>query len=148
MNEISGQTLDQLSMLAHRLSNDPSYIAWVLRSFQNQERMSDQQLEERLRISPRMLTRLALCKRPDSNSPDFGQQITKISRYVAIDPTDLAKMIRQVESLEALRNIPDKTVKENLTSFKSGLLAAARDRENNDEEITKNHNTEGDDATG
>lgn len=135
MSEASGQSLEQLQMLAQRLRTNPSFMAWVLGSYQKQERISTLQLEERLELSPHMLARLALCKRPDTNSPDFRKQVSQIAQYVSMDPARLANLIRQVESLDGLAKLPGAAANEKQApSLNAGLLAAARDREDQAEE--------------
>ena len=152
MSEASGQTLEQLQILAKRLRTNQGYMAWVLGRYQKQERLSDIQLEERLEISPGMHARLAICKRPDTNSPDFGKQVTQIAQFVSLDPTRLASLVRQVESLAAFEKVPEPTDSEaQAHSPNAGLFAAARDRADQVEESpesSENQETGGDDEAG
>jgi hypothetical protein len=130
MSEDIKRTLEQLQMLSWRLRTDSRYMAWILTTYQIQERISDQKLKELLELSTLSFVRLSLCKRPNGNSPDFWMKVSQIAQYVSIDPVRLANIIRQVESLDELSKMPDSITNEKpAVSFKSGLLAAARDRE-------------------
>lgn len=122
----------QLSGLAHRLQNNPDFMAQVLAAYQRQERLSDQALMAHLNTTSKMLTRLALCKKPDPNSPEFANQIRQIASYTEIEATQIANIVRQVESLQKLTEQSQPNVpQENTThqpQLSKGLLAAARDR--------------------
>ena len=139
-------------MLAELLRTNQGYMAWVLGRYQKQEHLSDIQLEEHLEISPGMHARLAICKRPDTNSPDFGKKVTQIAQFVSLDPARLAGLIRQVESLDAFEELPEPTESEaQAHSPNAGLFAAARDRDDQVEESpesSESQKTGGDDEAG
>lgn len=128
----------QLTTLADRLQSNPDYMAWVLRAYSRAEGLAQDRLLLRLRTSADMLTRLAICKRPVADSPRFAAQVLQISDYTAIDAGLLANVIRQVDSLASLATMP--TAQEAAqahpvsTPVRSGLMAAARDRVQQDEE--------------
>ena len=123
---------EQLSGLARRLQNNPGFMAQVLAAYQRQERLSDQALMAHLNTTSKMLTRLALCKKPDLNSSEFANQIRQIASYTEIEATQIANIVRQVESLQKLAerlepNVPQETTTHQ-PQLREGLLAAARDR--------------------
>jgi hypothetical protein len=152
MSEDIKRTLEQLQMLSWRLRTDSRYMAWILTTYQIQERISDQKLKELLELSTLSFVRLSLCKRPNGNSPDFWMKVSQIAQYVSIDPVRLANIIRQVESLDELSKMPDSITNEKpAVSFKSGLLAAARDREDQEggsEKPSQSQETGEEDAAG
>jgi hypothetical protein len=123
--------LNLLEGLSRRLQNDPSYMAHVLSIFQMQEGLDDEDLANYFNSYPEFVLRLTLCKRPDSDSPDFAEQVRNLSDFTLIDEAALAHVIRQVDSLAALANNPSAAEEENsLGLFQlSGTLAAARDRD-------------------
>jgi hypothetical protein len=127
-----------LAGLARRLKDDPIYMAYVLKVYQKQEHLHDDALAEYLNISTLMLTRLALCKRPVADSTLFADEVRQIAIYVSADPAILAHIIRQVHILEklAMRPEPPQTEQPNIgwLPAEAGLLAAARDRGEVDDE--------------
>jgi hypothetical protein len=128
----------QMSGLARRLRDNPNFMARVLAVYQEQERLGDDALAEHLHTTPATLARLAVCKRPDSSSPQFADQVRQISTYTNIDPAQLANIVRQVDSLEKLSELPRMNAPEEADApqgwLQPGLLAAARDRSESTED--------------
>src|SRR5947207_3141109 len=135
-----------LAALARRLRNDPRYMAYVLAVYQRQEDLMDDELIQELGTLPTLVVRLAICKRPDSSSSQFAEQVRELADYTLSDATQLASILRQVDAIEKLAGRPallSKVELEKETGHSStGLLAAARDRyEQGDDSTT--HQDEG-----
>jgi hypothetical protein len=111
------RSIDALVRLAARLRKDRQFMAYVLDAYQKQENISDEELANELDTIPPMVLRLALCKRPDGNSPDFSERVRRLAAQTLSDEVKLAEILRQVGALEELS-----------ASRAAGLLAAARDR--------------------
>ena len=139
---LSLRTLQQLQTIARKLQDNPSYMAWIISRYQSQEKLSSQKLTNLLGINEDSLAKLALCKRPDSNSSEFSKQIHQISEYTSIAPLILAKFIRQSESVTTLSSRPSASLKIKGNALQLGL-ATARDRAN-EEEIQENTKDNGD----
>src|SRR5512133_3973317 len=92
------RTLHQLKLMMTKLQNDPRTMAWIISTYQKQERLSWDKISNILRTTEDSLVRLALCKRPNSNSGDFSQQVARLAQYANIDLILLTNMIRQVET--------------------------------------------------
>lgn len=126
-----------LAGLARRLRDNPAYMAHILAIYQRHERLDEKALADHLGTTPEMLTRLALCKRPEANSPQFAQQVRQLAAYTQSEAGQLANLIRQVDSLERLADRPAVPGKESAETsprqLRPGLLAAARDRSDTDE---------------
>ena len=132
MNKFSTRTLGQMHELAIRLKSNPSFMSWILATYQKQEHVSETNIIDILNTTPDMFYRLALCKRPDSNRQEFIDEIRQLANYTSIDPAHLANLIRQVEALETFKTMPNplETKAETQTYLTStGVLAAARDRD-------------------
>ena len=71
--------------LARRLETDSEFMAYVLAEYRGQEHRSLEQLQDELGIASSMLTRLSLCRRPDTNSPEFAEQVREIADYALLD---------------------------------------------------------------
>ena len=84
--------------LAHRLKDNPGFMAYILSIYQMQEYLDDESLAEHFGITVDMLARLALCKCPSVEPGRFDSQIRQIASYVSIEPALLADVIRQVNS--------------------------------------------------
>ena len=115
-------------------------MAYVLATYQRQERLSDDALVRYLDTTPATIPRLALCKRPASDSPQFADQIRRIADYTGVDVAHLANMVRQVSSLEKLAERPDVPHSEEKAGVRQvqlqpRLLAAARDRSESDDDL-------------
>jgi hypothetical protein len=136
---VSSRVTGQLLGLAHRLREDPEFMAYVLTIYQRQEQLSDDALSQHLNTTPATMPRLALCKRPASDSPQFADQIRQIADYTGVNAAQLANMVRQVSSLEKLASRPTTADSGERAStwqaqLQRGLLAAARDRSDQEED--------------
>jgi hypothetical protein len=120
-------------LLARRIIQMPEFFGAVLYRFRQQENLTEQDVLHQLRTKPAMLARLALCRLPNSNSPEFLAQMQQIAAFTKINVELLISLLRQVEAVDALSR-PHNMVRldrpnETTSSLGSGLLAAARDRE-------------------
>lgn len=129
---------NQLRDLAAKLHENREFMAWILAAFKRKEHIDDDHLIAQLKISPEMFVRLALCKSPNPDSEAFVSQVREIAAYTHIDPAVLANVIRQVETLDILSKLPrkDEELNESRKKITGGLLAAARDKGENEEEKT------------
>jgi hypothetical protein len=131
---------DPLRALAGRLSSDPRYMAYALAAYRRQEGLSEGELAGALGTTPELLVRLALCLRPDADSPLFAEQLGELADFTLTVEAQLAHILRQVDSLEALASLPAAAPEAGgrreapAASSLTGLLAAARDREEEAEE--------------
>jgi hypothetical protein len=132
MTDYSARTLRQMHELEIRLRSNPNFMSWVLDTYQKQEHILETDVIHVLGITPEMFYRLALCKRPDSSSPEFTEEIRQLAHYTSIDPTQLANLVRRVEALDKFKTIPNQLEKREDTQSVSpsiGLLAVARDQD-------------------
>ena len=93
-------------------------MGYVIREYLNSEGLAEHELCLLLGITPELLVRLSLCKRPDSNQPDFLERVNTIADYTICDEHSILQLIRHVDSLDALRK-----------SGRDVMLSAARDRQ-------------------
>jgi hypothetical protein len=117
-------TPDALRIAARRASQDPKFLGHVLKLYSEIEGLSEDQLADRLGTEIDFLPRLYLCKRPTSGTADFADRVNAIADYAVIEAATLAAIIRQVDAIDSLSRSPNA----------SGLLAAARDKEQSDED--------------
>jgi hypothetical protein len=134
MNKRRADFNSALTKLAERASRGPDFFGSLLSAFQQQEALTTNELTKFLGMRPHLLSRLALCRRPRLDSPDFAKQIREIARFTETNPDALLAILRQVEALEALA-AHNKIVPIAVTGGKPsleadmGFLAAARDRD-------------------
>jgi hypothetical protein len=131
---VAAEYTDQMAALAEHASQSQEFFGAFLFAFQQQEKLGKDGLLRHLETTPELLTRLALCRRPVSDSPNFIQEIRQISEFTQIDAGILAAILRQVEALDALASRGkivqlDKSATRGVGNVHTGLLAAARDRE-------------------
>ena len=141
--EQSSAALEALAQLAHRLRNNPLYMSYVLAIYQKQEDLMDEELAQELGTLPALVSRLAICKRPDSSSMHFAEQVRELADYTLTDEAQLAGILRQVDAIEKLAGRPTNlsTAELETQSIDSptGLLAAARDRYGRADDETQHH---------
>jgi len=106
-NELDARILHQLRLMADKLQDDPTTMSWIINAYQRQEKLSFHKLSILLKTSEAALTRLALCKRPDTDSEDFGSQVEQIASYTEINLILLTNLIRQVESVTVFSGKPN-----------------------------------------
>ncbi|MCD9186651.1 MAG: hypothetical protein LUM44_09465 [Pyrinomonadaceae bacterium] len=140
MNSFNNEII--LLNLAMELENDPAFMSHVLARYCQIEGLDKDALADELGIPLFLLARLALCKRPDADSPNFINEISEIADYIPMDELRLVSIIREVESLAVLNNRADNHETEEFAlnnPFSAGILAAARDRieDDNADEIIK-----------
>lgn len=130
-----------LARLASRLSADAQFMANALVTYQSQERLNDQALAERLGLTPAMLARLALCRRPQPAKASFGDQVRQIATYTGVDAGKLANLIHEVDAVQAMNALrtraDDRESDTEPASTALGWLAAARDRTDPDQDGVK-----------
>ncbi len=150
MNNTPLPITNELQNLVAKLQKNHDFMAWLLSTYKRKERIDDDQLIAQLKTTPEMFVRLALCKCPNPESVAFSSQIREIATYTHIDPAILANVIRQVDTLNILSEIPRKTkeLNEGARIITSGLLAAARDKAENEEDGNVKTNDESKDKTG
>lgn len=136
MNDFNSETM--LLNLVTGLENDPAFMAHVLARYCQIEGLDKEALAGKIGIPLSLFARLALCKRPDADSPNFINEINEIADFVPMNEMKLVQIIRTVDSLTALGNaeINHETEKSELfNAYLAGILAAARDYD--DEEISE-----------
>jgi hypothetical protein len=90
--------------------------------------IDEEDLAVLLGCSPEQIFRLALCRRPDIRT--FRQDVERVAAYVGANALRLAEMLREVDAWTALQE----TTADSTLQPGSGLLMAARDREEPAEE--------------
>ena len=125
-----------LKSLAQRLETDPHFMAYALAQYRLQEGIEVEEIAQSLGMMPEMISRLAVCLRPDSLSPQFAEQVREIADYTLADEERLANLLRQVSGLEKLGRLqqsPAAADAEESALLMPGLLAVARDRDDEEE---------------
>lgn len=109
---------------ALRLQADSHFMAFVLRQYQLQEKLSDEALAQQLNVSPTNFLRLAMCRRPSDQAENYTAQVRRIAGFALVNELELFRILRQVESMEAIGHKRDD----------SQFLSAARDHESDPKE--------------
>jgi hypothetical protein len=133
---------EMLLNLAAELENDSMFMSHVLARYCQIEGLDKGALAGELGIPQFLFARLALCKRPDADAPNFISEISEIADYVPMDEVRLVQIIREVDSLTLLDNVMTNHETEEIPAsnpFSVGILTAARDRSEDEDvnEITK-----------
>jgi hypothetical protein len=111
-------------------------MSHALATHYRQDELDVVPLAEDLGISPDLLIRLALCRRPEATSEEFANQVREIADYTLTDEAQLAGLLRQVDALEKFAGLegsaPDLAFEPRPLPV-TGVLAAARDRGEEDD---------------
>ena len=108
---------------ARRASQQPFFLASVLRAYQEANSLDDDGLAQLLSCAPAELPRLALCRRPAAEPAAFAADLDHLTQRFNLDGGQLAAVVRQVDALQAMRQhlaVGDQA---------TGSLRAARDRD-------------------
>ncbi len=122
----SNKPSNAVARAVQRAVSHEFFLAGVLREYQQSNQLDDNALAELLGCQLNDLLRLALCRRPATGRNAFLQDIEHLAQRFHLHGNQLAIVIRQVDSLRALR--------QQLTSTRNaqqmpGILRAARDRD-------------------
>jgi len=120
----SNETSRLLRYAARRAAQNRFFLAEYLNEFNIIRGMTEDELARFLGCSPGLLPKLALCRRPDPDSPRFRSDVEWIAATFDIQPERLARLIREVDTLKALAGARIKR-----QEVPDGLLAVARDDE-------------------
>jgi hypothetical protein len=107
------------SMIASRLSSNPAFMAYALTRYAKMEGLTAEQVAAELGTLPELCDRLALCRRPATDDPEFSNVVHRLADYALIDAGALANLLRKVEVIVGIGEAVD-----------IPLQAAARDRDN------------------
>lgn len=130
-NASSPETTAVLRRFARRLSADVGYMAVAMAQYQKAEQIDDEALAQQLGTTAEMLTRLAMCKRPDPNSVRFSDEVRQIATFTGSDASVLARLLRQTHALATFAEMPKPAAHADVaraSRFESRILAAARDQ--------------------
>ena len=119
-------TLALAKLASESAAMRPTFLGFVLGSFQAREGFDDTRLSRWLGIDEDQLYWLRLCRRPRIDN--FAPDVNLIANRFRINPSRLAALIREVDAVDALRITPGQT---------DGVMAAARDHETSDETAIK-----------
>jgi hypothetical protein len=104
-----------------RAAGRPFFLASALAGFQAVRHMTDDQLATFLGCAPEALAELGLCRRPDPAESTFRADVERVAAHVGAASQQLARLLREVDSVAALRRAPSAPIDR-------GALLAARDR--------------------
>jgi hypothetical protein len=121
-----GDTEYLLKQAAFRAVEFDFFLAKILRMYEKLENLNSLEVAQNLGCTPDTLTRLALCRRPDSNDPHkFKADVERIADHFNLDSIKLANLVRYVETMQNLSQSPELAD----TVVDQGMLLTARDED-------------------
>lgn len=120
---MSTNSSDALARAARRAEQQPFFLASVLAAYKDANRLDDVAMAALLGCQPADLTRLALCRRPDTEQVRFLADIDHLAQRFQLRGDQLAIIIRQVDTLAAINQ------QLQISNVGAGMLRAARDHE-------------------
>jgi len=109
---------------AERAASEPAFFAHVLREYCVMFGLELRSLATKLGCSIHDMTRLALCRKPDFDAPKWHEDLEKIAHFAHVDSQLLLQLLREVDTLTAMRAVPATST--TYPGDQPGLLAAAR----------------------
>lgn len=116
----------RLAYAAQKVAKRESYLAYYLAQYQQQEGLTETDLQAFVGCTGEAYYRLALCQVPDLQANDFRQRIERIASFTGASALKLAQVIRQVAAVQLLQKAPEST---RLGRSANAMLLAARDRD-------------------
>jgi hypothetical protein len=113
---------EPLENLAHRLENDPFFLACPLMLFARSADLAEEQLAEKLGCSMETLVLVRLCRAPSAEPGKFQKDIMRIASSYQVDADALTQAVRQGQAIYCMRAGP-----------KAKTLMAARDGDQDQE---------------
>ncbi len=96
-----------LQFAAGQAAFRPFFLGWALQSFKEVEQMDDQALAKFLKIEPANLSRLSLCRRPETTDPlSFRRDVLQIAARFGVAPASLANLLRRAEAYKVAGTAP------------------------------------------
>jgi len=92
-----------LAFAARKAAAHREYLACYLAQYQEQEELTEEAMMEFVGCSGEGYYRLALCQVPDTQGSDFAARLERVAAYAGASTVQVASVIRQVATLEALR---------------------------------------------
>lgn len=122
-----------LRQAAELAAENPFFLASALEAYRSFNGLDDAALAAHLGCSLQDLPRLAFCRRPGLEPTAFRKEVEQIAAYASVKAERLALLLREVETLEALQMAE----RSGATASGRGLLMAARERADEDEDTAK-----------
>lgn len=120
------ETSSLLRYAARKAARNRFFLSEYLAEFRTDRGMTEDELARFLGCRSGLLSKLALCRRPDPESPKFRSDVEQIAAAFDMQPGRLVQLIREVDTLKALAEA--RPMKQEAPN---GLLAVARDDEDN-----------------
>lgn len=128
---MSSNPSNALERAAQRAITSEFFLAGILHEYQQANHLDDEALAKLLECDIHDLPRLALCRRPAAKQISFVHDIDHLAQRFHLRADRLAAIIRQIDSLRALRQ------QLTTTQGTQGMLRAARDRDDSTVDITE-----------
>ena len=113
-----------LRIAAERAASEPAFFAHALREYCAMFGLDLRSLATKLGCNIHDMTRLALCRKPDFDAPKWHEALEQIAHFVHVDSQLLLQLLREVDTLTAMRAVPATSTI--YPGDQPGLLAAAR----------------------
>ncbi len=88
-----------LEHLAHRLQDDPFFLACPLQLYAKSEGLSEEGLAAGLKCSKAALVSVRLCRAPSGEDASFYEDIERIAARFSVDAAALADAVRRGQAI-------------------------------------------------
>lgn len=121
----SSERFASLRRAADRAATQQSFMAYLLARWGEAKGLKWDEAAEVLGCTDESVHRLALCLRPNPSLGSFAEDVERIASYARIDPGALARVVREVDAVQALR---ETRPLDDANATVAGILMAALDR--------------------
>lgn len=119
---MTSRATDPMQLLARKASEKGQFLGRILTNYAEENGLEMSDVASRLKCPPENVSILALCKIPRSSTQFFGLDVRSISDYAGCDAGELANLLRECSTLEAMRKVGG------ASDSNDGMLMAARDK--------------------
>ncbi|MFQ5741083.1 MAG: hypothetical protein ACE5JX_18940 [Acidobacteriota bacterium] len=112
------RNLPHWNRLLERVRRDDFFLGHALSVYQEANNLNDTDLAGWLECSEDLLRRLALCRKPEDQSPRFQEDVRRIADFAQCNPDRLVRLLRESAAIGSLTE----------GAHSDGLLMAALDR--------------------
>ncbi len=99
-----GDKASLMTFAAVKLADDPDFFAFVFREYLLMTGNTPDALMDQLGCTPENYWKLALCKVPDDDAPDYLDRVRRIAEYVEIRDADIMGLIRLDGLVKKVKN--------------------------------------------
>jgi hypothetical protein len=116
------KAVNPMQILARKASEKERFLGYILSKYAEENGLEVSAVLSKLSCPPENLAILSLCRVPRAAEQFFGLDVRSIGEYADCDASELANLLREYSTLEAMRKVSENAL------LDRSMLMAARDK--------------------